>query len=455
MEEYGSIDDMAYGAIGHAVRRAMPHTEADPVGVLASLLALWSAAVQGHISQPRSGRPAVVWAVLVGRSGTGAKGVTADAAWRLMGPSLTRFLSTRVRDSFKSGAAIVQSLAELEEDTERSEQGADGRALLFEEELSHTLKAVNKDTDFGSTLIKAWERKRISNTVKTSKGNVETVVPAPLLGLYAHIQPATFRLVAKPQSAASGLFNRMLFIRVQSSQEIPIPLEERAPLEDVKPATALRDAYRWATSEPRTMHWSAKAVARLNALRPVLRAELEATPEEVSVFYERAFEQTLRVATILSAANMKEEISGKAVDAAAAFVGYANRSIKGVLEEAPKPGRVPRPLADLMADALDRHGGEMTATEMLRAVGSRFGAQQIRDEADRDPRVTWERVSTGNPGTKPIIFRLLSQSAPGRPSLRVVPAASLAPPARPPRPPKKGGKGPSRDPYRIELGHLV
>ncbi|WP_125262036.1 hypothetical protein [Streptomyces alboflavus] len=454
MDEYGSFDDMAYGAMGQAVRRAMPHTEADPVGVLASLLALWSAAVQGHIRQPGSGRPAVVWSVLVGPSNLGRKGYAADTAWAALGPSLSSFLGTRRRESFKSGAAIVQSLAELEEDTAQAEGGPDGRALFYTEEMSDTLKAAGKDSDYGSILIRAWDGKAISNTVKGKDGSIVTRVPEPLLGLYAHVQPLVFRHYVKPQHAASGLYNRMLFVCVRASQTIPEATDGGSPLDELKPGKRLGKAYRWATDEPRFMRWTQSAVDRLNALRLDYQAELENTPPEVGVFIERAYEQTKRVATILSAASMEERITGRCVDAAAAFVAYADRSIRAVLAEAPQTGRTVRPLADAMREALRRAGGEMRATELHRAVGSRHPAALLRQTAADEPDMAWEERPTRSPGTVPIYFKLLSQSAAGRPSLRVVPAP-LAPPARPARPSTKRPKKRTGDPYRISLRSLL
>jgi hypothetical protein len=67
VESNTRYEAMAYGPIGREVLDSQPYTEADPIGVHAALLALFSAAINGHVVQPGD-RPVVVWTALVGRS---------------------------------------------------------------------------------------------------------------------------------------------------------------------------------------------------------------------------------------------------------------------------------------------------------------------------------------------------------------------------------------------------
>jgi hypothetical protein len=66
---------MKYGLLGEAVEAAMPTSEADPIGVWAACLSLYSSAISRKVKLD-NGRPIVVWTVLSGRSAIGRKGYT-------------------------------------------------------------------------------------------------------------------------------------------------------------------------------------------------------------------------------------------------------------------------------------------------------------------------------------------------------------------------------------------
>ncbi|HEX6870164.1 MAG TPA: hypothetical protein VF163_03615, partial [Micromonosporaceae bacterium] len=67
-----------HGVIGDCVRRLAPTTEADPVAVLVSLLALFGAlAGDGpHVRVGGVRHPPRVWPLVVGKTGAGRKGTS-------------------------------------------------------------------------------------------------------------------------------------------------------------------------------------------------------------------------------------------------------------------------------------------------------------------------------------------------------------------------------------------
>lgn len=81
-----AFEPMRYGPIGDAVIAAEPHTEADPVGIYAAILAEWSGALNGYVTMFND-RPVVVWTVLAGESAIGRKGTAlrvARGCWLLL-----------------------------------------------------------------------------------------------------------------------------------------------------------------------------------------------------------------------------------------------------------------------------------------------------------------------------------------------------------------------------------
>lgn len=60
-----TFEEMKYGPLGEMVERAMPTSEADPVGVYAAAISVFSSAISGSVTM-YNGRPVVVWTVLAG-----------------------------------------------------------------------------------------------------------------------------------------------------------------------------------------------------------------------------------------------------------------------------------------------------------------------------------------------------------------------------------------------------
>ncbi|MGW0583678.1 DUF3987 domain-containing protein, partial [Streptomyces sp. NPDC002920] len=319
MDEKARYEPMAYGPIGSAVKAAMPYTEADPVGVHAAVLALFSAALNGNVKTPHD-RPCVVWTALAGRSRVGRKGYALSTAETIVRESIGDFLALRRQSGISSGASLVQTLYENEQDSLTSEGGLDGRTLIVDEEWSTTLKLTNRDAKYSGVLRTAWDGKRVSNVTKKDGKRVEVTVETPALGFHVHIQPAAWAKYVSLTEAQGGSFNRILPVMVERSKLIRTAKSRRNPLSEIKVSAALRLAYEWARKEVREMELSDAAAERFDDIRAEYEDVMDELPEDVSCFIERADEQVMRVACVLTAAERKTVISVKALEAARAFV---------------------------------------------------------------------------------------------------------------------------------------
>jgi hypothetical protein len=395
-----AFEPMRYGPIGDAVIAAEPHTEADPVGIYAAILAEWSGALNGYVTM-FNGRPVVVWTVLAGESAIGRKGTALRVATRILDKSIGAFLDTRTAGGVSSGPSLTQLLFERQEETEGTETGIDTRTVVVDEEWSENLKRQNRCPTFASKLRQCWDGATIRHT--TTK--IHMVVESPRLGFHAHITPGEWSEYVKPRDAKGGSFNRLLPVFVEGSKILPYNHKEVYP-----EIQGLADAYDWARRKPRKMTLSKRAGERYDELRGVFLEKLADMPEHMRCYVERTPEQVVRVAAVLTATERKTEISRSAIDAAWSFVQYSMKSVERLVREDSKvtAGRKTKPLPVLIREVLQRYEGEATSTLMLRALGMRATAASLRSAvAAMEDVQEFKGATASGRGRPPIIYRLV------------------------------------------------
>ena len=136
-------DDAVYhGALGEIVRAVAPHTEADPVGVLGTLLASVGTAMGNlrYIYQGSAQAPNL-FVVLVGDSSTGRKGTAGSIAREVMNRAYPDW-SQLIVAGLGSGEGLVGYL-------KANEKQGEPRALVMESEFGRLLTVMARE---GSTL---------------------------------------------------------------------------------------------------------------------------------------------------------------------------------------------------------------------------------------------------------------------------------------------------------------
>ncbi|MCX5201475.1 YfjI family protein [Streptomyces sp. NBC_00237] len=442
-----TFEDMAYGPMGKAVRKAMPHTEGDPVAVLAVLLALFSGLVTPYVTQP-SGRPCVVWTALVGPSNQGAKGYAYNTGLRILGKPFERILRAVKLSAIHSGPGLVSVLAS-------DQRSAFPGRMYLTFEWSNDMGRTNKCSSYGEVMINIWDGESISNTIKGRGPGAEPVeeyVANPLMGFHAHVQPRTLQLAVKPQRAATGLYNRFLLFSCKRSQRISEHVQR--PLDEIKASKALADAFRWVMEEQPAMEWSSEAVDALDELHRKYDALIDELPPETGVFIERSVEQIKRVATVLAVTQQRTVIPAAALSAAEAIVDYAAQSATEVMGEQPSTRSRARPLPERILEILAKNGGAMTRSQMVTALGGGRVTKQMLDDALKllpQVRETLLPAEEGKSGPRTRELRVVAPSEGGRrPALRVVPQNSLpTSPVRRQKPPtatavRAAGRAPAK-----------
>ncbi|MFE8916887.1 DUF3987 domain-containing protein [Streptomyces globisporus] len=393
---------MKYGPIGDAVMSAEPHTEADPVGVYAAILALWSGTIQGMVKMS-DGRPVVVWTVLVGESALGRKGTAVRVASRMLSHSVKGALDTRIVGGVSSGPSLTQILHEKQEETEGTEDGIDTRTIVVDEEWSENLKRQNRCPTFASKLRSCWDGVTLRHI--TTKAHM--TVHEPRLGFHAHITPAEWSEYIRPRDAKGGSYNRLLPVLVEGSKVLPYGHKEVYP-----EIEGLAEAYEWARRKPRLMSLNNEAARRFDELRALFLGKMVDMPSHQTCYVERTPEQIIRVAAVLTAAERKTTISRKAIDAAWAFVQYSMRSVEKLVREDTKPtGRVVKSVPELVREILTQEGGEVDRSRMLRRLGVRVTAASLKTavEGMSDVEMVQGESATGR-GRPPVVFRFVSET---------------------------------------------
>ncbi|WP_424214767.1 DUF3987 domain-containing protein [Streptomyces sp. BI20] len=397
--------EMQYGPLGKAVADAMPHSEADPIGVYAATLTLWSSAINGRILQP-NGRPTVFWSGLVGRSKIGRKGFALATARAILDPSIGNFLNARRRKGLTSGAALVNALFEVEQESGSSEDGGDGRLIIMEDEWASTLQRANRDVSYHDVLIGAWDGSPVANTTKGKAGKrEEQFIEEPLLGYHAHIQPGRWAPLVKPDVALGGVFNRIPLFLVEKSKNISSVT--RRPLDSVSESKALTSAYQWTAQKTREMELSPEAAHAHDLYRIAFDDRMASLPEEFSCFIERGDENILRVACLLTAASKKTVVPLKAWEAAKALIEYSMECTEKLVNEARTGGgRQMKTNEQVVREVLVRYAGECTRSVMLRAMGTRTNADGLAALIEKMPDVVMEtRPGSAKGGPKPTIIK--------------------------------------------------
>jgi hypothetical protein len=200
------------GPIGAAVDVISPHTEADPAGLLLSLLVGFGNAVgpTPHASVGGTRHPARLFAVLVGDTSKARKG-TAWRDGRLVLDSLDDpWARYRIMSGLSSGEGLIAAVADPDESgTNLPPQRRDRRLMVIEEEFARTLTACRRD---GSTLSAILRQ-------AYDTGDLAVLTKAPQratgahIGLLGHITVEELRAKLTETDMANGLANRMLFVR--------------------------------------------------------------------------------------------------------------------------------------------------------------------------------------------------------------------------------------------------
>ena len=220
-------DEAFYGLPGEITRCIKPHTEADPVAVLANLLtAFGSAAGRGAFLRVGADHHYLKLNVgLVGETSKGRKGQSWGHPRELMHAADSEWVEERVLHGLSSGEGLIYAVRDRVEgenkDGERVVLDAgmeDKRLLVLEAELAGVLKVMSREGNTLSPVIRqAWDDGRLqvmtrNNPMKATGAHVSII---------GHITKAELLRYLTETEAANGFANRFIWLLVKRSKELP------------------------------------------------------------------------------------------------------------------------------------------------------------------------------------------------------------------------------------------
>ncbi len=348
-------DDAVYhGPLGEIVRAVAPHTEADPVGVLGTLLASVGACMGNlrYIYQGSAQTPNL-FVVLVGDSSTGRKGTAGSIAREVMNRAYPEWAQLIVA-GLGSGEGLVGYL-------KANEKQGEPRALVMESEFGRLLTVMAREGSTLSPMVRdAWDGVPMGRILARE----QSVVHSHHVGIVAHVTPVELRAKLSGTDAANGFGNRFIWLAVRRTRLVPFPV---SPIEYIDQGlfAALGAAIAEAQT-PGQVPWSPEARDTWEEL--YLELTMERRYGLLGAMTARAEAQVVRLALVYALLDRSSVIDGVHLRAARALWDYAERSVASVFGTS---------TGDRHADALRKQlaDGPLKWEDAKRALGVRSAAE--------------------------------------------------------------------------------
>ena len=232
-------EEAFHGIAGVVVRIIEPESEASREAILAQLLVSIGNRIGRGPHRKQSGVHHLnEFAVLVGETATGRKGTSWVAVQNLLSATDEDWLTTRIRDGFQSGEAIIHAVRDAQYGTtpvNKRKAGAadkaeeiildagvtDKRLLIVEEEFGRLLTvATRAGNTLSVTLRKAWDGKEKLYTEGKLSPEKATGSHISMIG---HITATELLECIRELENKNGFSNRVLWVASRRVKELPLP----------------------------------------------------------------------------------------------------------------------------------------------------------------------------------------------------------------------------------------
>src|SRR5215216_5583490 len=354
-------EEALHGLPGEVVKAVEPHTEADSVALLVSLLASFGNAL-GQGAYYKVG-PTLhhlkLFVALVGETSKARKGTSWDPIEELLCEADLAWAEERVVSGLSSGEGVIHAVRDpfygknkRGEEVRLDEGEPDKRLMVIEGELAGPLKMMGRDGNTLSVVLReAWDGDRLRTLTKNSP----TKATGAHVSLVGHVTKEELLRHLNETEQANGFANRFLWLMVKRSKELPFggdwhKVEKRSLVE------RLRSAIEFGKSAGE-ISWGESARA---AWQEVYSPLSEGKPGLFGAVVGRAEAQVVRLASLYAVMDESHTVELDHLNAALALWDYAEESARYIFGDATGD-----PVADHIAEAL-RAAGErgMSRTEV-------------------------------------------------------------------------------------------
>ena len=342
------------GLAGDIVRTIEPHTESDPVAILAQLVTFFGNAVgRGPYFPLEADRHYMnFYVVLVGNTSKARKGTSAGHVRSLfvqpeelgLGDAIAvdddlsvgkPWGSANLASGLASGEGVIWIIRDqIEQKQPIKEKGVvtgyqvvvvdggvpDKRLLVIEPEFSRVLQTMGREGNTLSAIIRtAWDSGDLRSLTKASPARAT----GAHVSIIAHITAHELRKRLTETEAANGFANRFLFVAVKRSKLLPdggaVPKEALEGL-----SARVREAVRFAQGVTQITR-SDTAAALWREVYPALS---QGRPGALGSLTSRAEAQVLRLSCIYALLNKSAVIEQAHLEAALALWEYSEASVQ-------------------------------------------------------------------------------------------------------------------------------
>ena len=379
--EYPDLPPPAFeGLAGDIVQRLAVFTEADPVGVLASILAFVGNAIGtgAHCMVGATKHSLKFWPVLVGDTAVARKGdgwklasfvaSLSDPAWcervRIGGLSSGEGLIWEIRDPILKQEPVKEKGRIVGYEEVITDHGtSDKRLTVVETEFARVLQSMERKGNTLSSIVRqAYDgdelRTMTKNTPANSTGAHVTII--------AHITREELLRNLYEVEISNGFANRFTFLAVRRSKLLPEP--------DVLQPHVVADLT-GQLAERLEMGRDLGVMQRTTAAKPRWREIYEelANPPEgmVGALVARAAPQILRLSAIYAVLDGRRDIHREHLERAYSLYQYAEKSARYIFGET-----LGDAIADTIAGALQSNG-RLTRTDISGLFGRNASSARI------------------------------------------------------------------------------
>ncbi len=231
LDRWPRVDERAFhGIAGEVVDLIDPHTEADRVATLVQFLVAFANLIgrSAYFRVSATRHYLSLFCVLVGATAAGRKGTSWDGARWALELCDRPWGDNRIQSGLVSGEGLIHHVRDRETEV-RQVNGKevevevdpgvpDKRLLVVETELSRALKAMNREGNTLSDVLRqAWDNGNL-RTLGKHKSSKATGAHISIIG---HSTPSDVAKHLSENDSANGFANRFLWAVVRRSKELP------------------------------------------------------------------------------------------------------------------------------------------------------------------------------------------------------------------------------------------
>lgn len=236
IDRWPRIDPAAfYGVAGDIVTAIDPHTEADPIAMLAQILLAFANMVgRGpHFAVGATRHYLNIFVALVGATAVGRKGSSWDAARWALEAFDPAWVEQRIQGGLVSGEGLIHHVRDAVmkrepvkekgrvigyQDVETDAGVSDKRLLVLETEMGRLLKAMNRESNTTSDVVRqAWD----NGNLRTMAKNCGSMATGAHVSIVGHVTRADVTKHLMQEDSCNGFANRFLWVAVRRSKQLP------------------------------------------------------------------------------------------------------------------------------------------------------------------------------------------------------------------------------------------